>query len=606
MCHHWRSITGIVLTGCLAVVLPGGCPTGSPYNRVLEPVADRLLKAYPDLSTGRFLIVADFETIEQGAIFRILPPTAAGYVGINPERAKPETGAGSLKVHLTGREQELVAEDIGQGSWTLPKDWSRFHLFLFSVYSPRPVAGAVFAARSGVEKTRDYVQRGIVLREGWNVVRIDVGDLAERIDTSDVRQLRFGWPHLDGPIDLYFDDMVLVDNAKDVLGTPSGQPGDLYVRSEGRRFRVGVNERFELVFARGRIVQWFDLATDRNRIHNLTGGGPLGPTPVWLANDGDKATRVDEAAGWDRFGPAAESFQRLVEVSPVRTIVWGEWRFGTGAASAPAEGGPFHRWVYTVYATGKVCVEFAGHVQAPAEAEPAAGTRPAGSVGYLVACADGMGFERLLRTPGQSDAAGPNAGDLSYVLYHRNEPDRADLLFCFFRAATAPKARPTRHDEEPRLGTLFHGGPAQLVTVWAAMFTVWPHDIDGPEQADPMAIDYANPMPIAVDAGRLVKTDPGDFDNDGFNEARGHYTLEPDGNAAKVRIDGTRPMRFGPAFKIVDVVDCDVWAYVDGFEVRPVARDADGNAVFQIPRVLDKETLIEVTVQRRPATTQPK
>ncbi len=586
-----------------AICLTGiaGCPPAARYHRPLEPVADRLVRTYPDLASGRFLSVADFESIDQGAIFRLIPPTAAGYVGIVPERARPETGAGSLKVRFTSGEQELVVEDVSQGQWTLPRDWTPFHLFLVSIHAPRPLTGAAFTARSGTDKPREYQQKGIVLREGWNLVKIDIGDMAERIDTADIRQLRFGCPHLEDPVDLYFDDMVLADNAKNVLGSPSGNPGDLYVRTEGRRARVGVVERFELVFARGRIVQWFDLQSDANRLHNLTGGGPLGPTPVWLPGDPDEIVRIDETAGWEKMGPAAESFQKLVEATAVRVIVWGEWRFGSPAAvaSAPSGDAPFLRWVYTVYATGRVYVEFAGTLRPPA---------PAQRIGYLVACADGEGFRTIPHPAQPADAGGPITADsLSYVLCHRDEPNRADLLFAFFRAATAPAARTLRHGEEPRLGTLFHGGQADAVTAWAAMLNVWPFDIDGPAQAEPMVLDYVNPMPIVIDAGRLVRTDAGDIDNDGFNEARGHYTLEPDGNVVKLRLDGSRRMRFGPAFRIVDVADCDVWAYVDGLEIRPIARDADGDAVFQIPRVLDRETLVEVTSRKRPATaSQPK
>lgn len=590
---------------CLVFVV-GCAPPSQTYHRPLEPVADRLVRTYPDLSSGRFLIVADFEAPEQGAIFRLAPPTAAGYVGIVPERARPETGAGSLKVRFTSGEQELIVEDSGQGNWTLPRDWSRFHLLLFSVYSPRMLGGAVFTARSGSDKTAEYQQKGILLREGWNTLRIDIGDLAERIDVADIRQLRFGCPRLDEPVELFFDDIVLGDNAKNVLASPSSQPGDLYVRTEGRRIRVGVVERFELVFSRGKIVEWFDLRNDPNRIHNLTGGGPLGPTPVVVPAGAAAPTRIDEASGGERLGAVAESFQKTVEASPVRVIVWGEWRFGSPAtASAPGTDAPFHRWVYTVYATGKVCLEFAGTV-APSAADK--GPEGSGRIGYLVSCADGEGFERLLHAPQSPGNKAPATPDgLSYVLYHHDGADKPDLLYTFYRPLTAPKARAVRHDEEPRLGTLFYGGPAEVLSVWAAMLTVWPHDIDGPQQAEPIALDYANPMPIAVDAGRLVRTDPGDIDNDGFNEARGHYTLEPDGNVVKVRLDGSKRMRFGPAFKIVDVTDSDVWAYVDGIEIRPVARDVDGNVVFQIPRVLDKETLVEVTIRRKAATTtQPK
>lgn len=598
--HLPRGCIRLALAGLGYGVAAGCAPAGGSYHRPLEPVADRMVRAYADLASGRFLIIADFEAVEQGAIFRLAVPTAAAYVGIVPERARPETGAGSLKARFAGEKQELIVEDSGQGNWTLPKDWSRFHLLLVSVYSPRMVAGFVLAVRSGTDKPRECVQRGLVLREGWNLLRIDIDDLAERIDVADVRQLRFGCPATDSPVDLYFDDMVLADNGRDVLGSPSGPPGDLYVRTEGRRIRVGAVERFELAFSRGRITQWFDLGADPNRIHNLSGGGPVGPAPVWVAEDLDTATPLDEESGWERFGVGVEAFQKLVEASAVRAIVWGEWRFGPPAAVTSAAGteGPFCRWVYAVYPTGRVCFEFAGTAGAPG------GT--ADRLGYVVSCAEGKGFRRSVFSTAEGGGASSGTATTNGVLYHRDGTSQADLLFSFFRATTAPLARAIRHNEEPRMGTLFYGGSPSGIAVWAGMINVWPHDIDGLPQALPIATDYANPMPVTTDAGRLVPTDPGDLDNDGFNEARGHYTLEPDGNAVKVRLDGHRRMRFNPAFKIMDTADCDVWAYVDGLEIRPIARDADNNAIFQIPRVLDRETLVEVTTRRKTApSTQP-
>jgi len=576
----------------LMVACAGGCQqAGAPYHRPLKPVADRLVSAYPDLSSGRFLIIADFEAVEQGAIFRISPSTAAAYVGLVTERARPETGAGALKVRLTSSEQELVVEDAGQGSWTLPRDWSRFHLLLISVYSPRPVSGLTFRARSGVEKPAEFQRGGMILREGWNLIRIDLGDLSERIDVSDVRQLRLGFSALSEPIEIYLDDIVLTDNAQDVLGSPQGQPGDLYVRSEGRRLRVGVVERFELVFARGQIVGWFDLHNDPDRLHNLTGGGPLGPLPVVLEQAGGVLTGADEAAGWEALGPAAETFQRLVEATPVRAVIWGERRFGSATASAPSEQSPLHRWVYTVYPTGKVYIEFGGTLSLP-------GFVP--SVGYLVACADGEGFDRVLH-PATGEPDDRNAESAAYVLYRRPEDSRPDMLVGFYRPAAAPKVKGVRHGRDPRLGSLFFGGDVEPVTVWAALLNVWPPDVDGPAQAEAILLDYMNPLPLTVTAGRLVRTDAGDFDNDGYNESRGHYTLEPDGAVLKLRLDGTRRMRFAPAFKVVDTSDADVWAYVDGLEIRPVARDAEGQAVFQVPDVIDRETLIEVTARKRAA-----
>jgi len=98
-----------------------------------------------------------------------------------------------------------------------------------------------------------------------------------------------------------------------------------------------------------------------------------------------------------------------------------------------------------------------------------------------------------------------------------------------------------------------------------------------------------------LDTGQLVRTDPGDFDNDGFSEARGHFTLQLEENIAKVRIDGRNFMRFSPVFKLVEVAQRDVWIYLDGRLIRDVHRDRDGNVLFELPEVISGEALLEIT-----------
>src|SRR5690606_28939795 len=130
---------------------------------------------------------------------------------------------------------------------------------------------------------------------------------------------------------------------------------------------------------------------------------------------------------------------------------------------------------------------------------------------------------------------------------------------------------------------------------FASLVRVWPADLDGEAQAAPMAHDYQQPLPIAIDAGQLVRTDPGDFDHDGFSEGRGYCVIQLDGSIARIRIDGRRHLRFSPVFKLVDVATRDVWVYLDGRELKALERDADGNVLFEVPGIISREALLEVT-----------
>jgi hypothetical protein len=140
---------------------------------------------------------------------------------------------------------------------------------------------------------------------------------------------------------------------------------------------------------------------------------------------------------------------------------------------------------------------------------------------------------------------------------------------------------------------------------FAAMLRVWPSDIDSPEQAAPFAADYCQPLPLQLDAGQLVRTDPGDLNNDGFSEGRGYYVLQLSGSVAKVRIGGPQCLRFSPLFKIVDVSSRDVWVYLDGRQVKDLVRDEDGNVIFAVPDVISREALLEITSRPREASARP-
>ena len=86
-----------------------------------------------------------------------------------------------------------------------------------------------------------------------------------------------------------------------------------------------------------------------------------------------------------------------------------------------------------------------------------------------------------------------------------------------------------------------------------------------------------------------------DLDNDGFSEGGGYYVLQLDENIAKVRIDGRRHLRFSPVFKLVDVANRDVWAYLDGRLIRDVCRTDVGDLLIEVPGVISREALLEVT-----------
>ncbi len=544
---------------------------------------DRFVAAYPeDLVSKRFQVVADFEEPKQAGLFRREPDRDAQAVQITTARARQDTGAGALRVSLLNSSQQVVVADAPESQWSLHADWAPYQLLLISVYSPRDQGGFRFSIRSGMNTPLVYQHTRTFLKSGWNQLRIDLGDVAEAIYLGDVREMRFWCDPLDSPIELYLDDIILVDNSRELVANPGNTPGELSLKSAGRRLMVTAAERFELVFHQGRIRQWFDLGSDPQRLHNLAGGGCLGPIPVLMGPRGEVTL---EAAQWSQLGPVAESYQTVVEASPVRVVIHGEWRFGS-PESPISETSPNHRWVYSIYRGGEVYVECSGTI-------PGAG---ASEVGLVFGCDGAAGFKRTIQQP---RPAGSREGQAAYVLFAQPAAaGSADLLVVPARELAA---RELTHPDNARVCAIYPLPVESDQFLFAGMMRVWPNEIDSPTQAGPMAQAYAQPMPLAVDTGSLLRTDPGDFDGDGFSEARGYYVLQLDGRVAKVRLDGRDHLRFSPAFKLVDVTDYDVWVYVDGRQIKKLPRDQNGNVLFEVPGVISREILIEINATRRQA-----
>lgn len=575
--------------GWLCVVIGCDSPTWlirETAKPTTEPSADPFVSVYRDVVPGRYVLLADLESPDQELLFRNEPPYAPGKIGITQDRARVETGSASIKVSLYTSDQWLVAADSHDGRRTLPRDWTRFQMLIFSVFSPRKLGGFRFAARSGSnDLALSYEHSRIFLEPGWNLIRIDLGDLADHIDLGDVRAIQFGCNPLDTPVDLYLDDIILVDNTRDILKTPAKRKGDLYLRAGGRRMVVGALDQFELIFSRGQIIQWFDLGHDPQRIHNLVGTGTLGPTPVLVPKDAqDSLILLDDATQWSPLGISVQTTQYPRDANSLYVVLEGEWRYGT--LDTPAnEQSPYHRWVYTIYRDGQVFLECHGVAQTEH-------FRPPG-VGVACCCNGQLGFEENIvhLHPQEQAAPGPKT---NYAHFVRRAPGQADLFIVPYGLHAI---RSLRNPTDPRFCVLWSLPVVDDCFLFSAMFRVWPSQFDGRATADATASDYCEPLPVTVITGALVRNDRGDFDNDGFSEARGYYVLQLDNDWARVRIDRRPPSLFNPAFKIVQVHDREVHAYVNGRPITDLYRNDEDDVVFALPTVPSNQVLLEVNAR---------
>ncbi len=578
--------TGGYLTLCLTAVCCGGCeaPTSPPGGGLVTSTGgDHAGSGYPDLGDRPFKILADFEMPDAAAMFVLRPERGPGGVALTSERARPGTGSVSLKLSLYNSIQRVIFRDTPDHPDALHRDWSPYQLLVFSVFSERRLGGFRFSVVSGTHRPLVYHHRRIFLEAGWNEVQVDLGDMMDALDLGDVREIHFGCDPLDTPTDLYLDDVMLVEQTENLYAADPEAEGALYVVRRGQRLAVGARRQFELVFARGRIRQWFDLARDPGRTCNLVGAGALGPEPAMLGR-GRYATPLDE----DREGSVAASVevrQTLVEANPLRATVLGEQLLAESRENDKPS--PYQRWMYTVYADGRVFVECGGVVDDP--------MLEFTDLGMVFCVDDGLGFERRI-IEGQSGDRPFDPQRGGGVLFARTGRGEADLLVVPYSSAPV---RIVEQRGDPRLGVAWPVPLADHPFVFAAMLCVRPDDLDARLTARTLAGDYAQPLPLEVDIGHLVRTDPGDFDVDGYAESRGHYVIQLDGNIGRIRLDPARQMRFSPTFLLAGVADQDVSIYVDGRLLRGVYRGDDGQLLFQIPGWIARDVLIELSARAR-------
>ena len=204
------------------VLLSAGCPPTAPPTPPpepgMEPLALQQARIYPETVTKRFVSLVDFEDspgargFQQAKLFSISPsrPPARAAFAVNVTR----TGAGALEV-LLPPEAILVM--------TVP------HIHDFTGYSLLALAVHVEAARDDlrVELTSDkasWKSHRTLVQPGWNNVLIDIRRLASEpgFDIQGVRTMRLSFEEAAEPVAFVLDDVILIDNARDLGPVPPG------------------------------------------------------------------------------------------------------------------------------------------------------------------------------------------------------------------------------------------------------------------------------------------------------------------------------------------------------------------------------------------------
>lgn len=608
----------------------GQAPASQPHIADLPPVPDRLRAFYQELQTGRFEVLADFEQPAQTQIFHVDGP---GQAQLTVRRSRIPTGAGALEVTFQDAAACLVVDDQAAKNWALPRNWSHYPLLMASIYAPVPVT-ATLAVRSGTEQPTTWESAPIPLIQGWNLVRIDLSDVGRQVSLTDIRQLQMRVRASDWPLTVYLDDLMLADNTTMLFGDRKAEAGSLYVLKKGRRFHVGSAGRFELVFSRGLLTSWYDLSVDPQGNSDLAGGGPAGPVLVALDEDGRPTDGIG-LESWHGLGKSVQAHLQIVETNPLAITLRGTVRFAATAANnvetdqadkaeapgtSPAKtaidspatntaepSASEHVYTYTVRADGRVFVDVRATV--------ADGSFRPGAIGLAVTTlntvfqpqpVDPLDAEYLAEPTATSQPAElalppaePTRGPIPRaLLLARGRTTGTSLLLAPGSVAMYERTASATRDAGDLAAHMYvMKTPRQNEIRLAAMVAVWPPDLKDLPTAVAVARDYQEPTAPRVEVGKLRTNIDGDLDGDGFAEGTGRWMVEPDGQVLRLRWPAGH-LRFWPMLEVTGLAGKACWPYLDGRIVKPVARRPNGDAIFVVPEILSRATLLEVTVEK--------
>ena len=574
--HVGKLCSPLVLVGLAGWALgSAGCLGG----RRMEPPtqSDRLMQAYPDLRSGRFAVIADFERPEQMELFRLIGVSPGARFRLDPKRGQEETGRTCLAFHTESPDDTLVINNERARAWYLKRDWQGFDLLLLSVFNPAGPLTLRLSLRGGEVTQSAEASTTLPLANGWNLLRLDLGEIAEAVPIDDVREMAIAISGAAKGVELCFDDLLLAGNRRDLFGDSQARDGKLYVQLAGRRVRIGAGGAWEVTFSNGQIVAWHNLAADPHRIHNLVAGATLGPTPIVLAGSDQPAS------DFRSFGEAVVAHPRLLEASKVRVRLQSEWRFVDAAGTSLANR-PFQRWTYTFYPGGQVYVDVECTV-------PTGGSGPR-PLGLAVTLSMAAGDSH--RTIDFRERADHQASEPVCYAWARSASQGASLLYVL--GSTSGEARMNLEQDNTvgRVTFVAAQPPGHGVAEhWRCHLLLGHADEAMVAQAPDRAADYASPARLRVDLGSAAA--PG---GQLYDAGEGCYVIAPQDGQVRLMLDGRERPRFSPAFKVLNAGASEAWVYVNSVILDDVSQDADGNLVFQLAGVLQDETLIEVLSRR--------
>jgi hypothetical protein len=316
------------LLSLLAAVVMVGCSRGpaSPPPEVaralrVTPILIQQQQAYEETATGIFLALADFEEKAQAAAFGV-QPAASGTCRMISTQSR--TGAGALEATL--RDGGELVMDLGG-----PRNFANYTVLSLALLSPSLRDDLVIRLRSA---DGEWSSHRTIIRPGWNNVLVDIRHTADAqgFDPRAVRRLSVSLADCQGEATLVLDDVMLIDNTRQLQGGPGG----IVINKRGLDYSLTLPQWDEPVE--------FTLCPD-----GLWRMGARQPT-VQLAAAGMPAGDAEqlEPMGGRRVGQV-----ELLEVNRTRVRLANVWYFPARAGEWASLSVRQIRWEHTFYPDGR-------------------------------------------------------------------------------------------------------------------------------------------------------------------------------------------------------------------------------------------------------------
>ena len=545
------------------------------------------MQVYSELRGGRFVVIADFEDSKHMGLFQLVQSSGAAKCISQERLGRVETGGGCMEFTAASPDDAVVVTNNSDSEWYLKRDWRAYDLLMMSIYAPKRGLSVDVAIAGGPPDQRLSAYTNVPLERGWNVVRLDLADVAEQVPLDDVQEIRFSLPGVTRRVALRFDDILLTGNRVDLLGDSRSVSRNLYVQRAGRRWNIGAGGLFEVTFGNGQITRWYNLAADPHRVKNLLLGTSLGPSPLLVDSP--------DADGVSSLGRHVVVRQQIVEMSRVRVVVECAWYF-VDDQGASIDGRPANKWTYTIYPTGQIYVRVEA-VNLPA-------TYPANALGLAVmmfaAAEDELetSVAEATETSGR-DEEGREVASPCFATGRSRAKD-AFLLYALSSAGSGARMEVRRDATLRRVSfvAVDTSAGAGSSRRWMSHLLLGSSRLVSDAEAIQRVTDYVGPVDIQMQIGAVLRRDGPTARSDGFDPSTGCYVLSPERGRVRLVLDGRREPLFSPAFRITDAMGKVAWVYVDHLIFDRVARDQNDDLIFQLPDIVRDRRTIEVILQQ--------